>query len=202
MKLLHVDSSILGDHSASRQLTAAIVASQMKADPSAELTYYDLDTEPVGHLTGAEFAVMQGAPPQDDATRMQAARNSKMLDEFLAADVIVIGAPMYNFSPPTQLKAWLDRLGVAGKTFRYTATGVEGLVKGKRVIVASSRGGFYSDGHPTAFLDHQETFLKGMFGFVGITDVAFIRAEGLGISPESRKAAIDAATAEIEKLAA
>lgn len=202
MKLLHIDSSIFGDESASRQLTATIVSSLTKADPSAEVTYYDLATEPIGHLTGAEFAVFRGAEPQDAATKQDAARNARMLDDFLAADVIVIGAPMYNFSLPSQLKAWLDRLAVAGKTFRYTATGVEGLVKGKRVIVASSRGGFYSEGHPAAFLDHQESYLKGLFGFIGVTDIAFIRAEGLGISPESRKAAMDAATAEIEKLTA
>ncbi len=93
---------------------------------------------------------------------------------------------MYNFSLPTQLKAWLDRLAVAGKTFRYTATGVEGLVTGKRVIVASSRGGFYSEGHPTAFLDHQESYLKGLFGFVGITDTAFFRATTIRPSAPAR----------------
>jgi FMN-dependent NADH-azoreductase len=140
--------------------------------------------------------------PQDEAARQDAARNARMLDDFLAADVIVVGAPMYNFSLPSQLKAWLDRLTVPGKTFRYTANGVEGLVKGKRVIVASSRGGFYSEGHPAASLDHQESYLTGLFGFIGITEIAFVRAEGLGISPESRKAAMDAAAAEIERLAA
>lgn len=202
MKLLHVDSSIFGDQSASRQLTATIIASLTKADPSADVVYHDLAAEPVGHLTGAEFSVFRGAEPQDAATKQEAARNAGMLDVFLAADVIVIGAPMYNFSLPTQLKAWLDRLVVAGKTFRYTATGADGLVKGKRVIVASSRGGFYSEGHPAAFLDHQESYLKGVFGFIGITDIAFVRAEGLGISAESRKASMDAATAEIAKLAA
>lgn len=202
MKLLHTDSSILGNHSASRQLTAEIVASMTKGDPTAEVIYYDLAAEPVGHLNGAEFAVLRGAEPQDEATRRDAARNAEMLDDFLAADVIVIGAPMYNFSLPSQLKAWLDRLAVPGKTFRYTASGVEGLAKGKRLIVASSRGGFHSEGYPTAFLDHQESYLKALFGFIGITDIAFVRAEGLGISPEVRKAAMEAASAEIEKLAA
>lgn len=203
MNLLHVDSSILGEQSASRQLASAIVASLKKAHPSTQVTYYDLAADPVEHLTGTEFGMLRaGLQPQTDADRQAAIRNAKLLDDFLAADVIVIGAPMYNFSVPSQLKAWFDRLAVPGKTFRYTANGVEGLVRGKRVFVASSRGGFYSEGHPGAFLDHQESYLRGLFGFMGITDVSFIRAEGLGISPESRKAAMEAAGAQIEKLAA
>lgn len=202
MKLLHVDSSILGNQSASRQLTARIVASLTAFDPGAEIIYYDLAAEPVGHLSGAEFAALRGAEPRDEATRQEAARNARMLDDFLAADVIVIGAPMYNFSLPSQLKAWLDRLAVPGKTFRYAANGVEGLATGKRLIVASSRGGFHSEGHPTAFLDHQESYLKALFGFIGVTDIAFVRAEGLGVSPEVRKAGMEAAFTAIEKLAA
>jgi FMN-dependent NADH-azoreductase len=144
----------------------------------------------------------RGAEPQDADAQQNAARNAKILEDFIAADVIVVGAPMYNFSLPSQLKAWLDGLAVAGKTFRYAENGPEGLMKGKTVIVASSRGGFYSEGHPTASLDHQESYRKNFFGFVGITDVAFIRAEGLGISLDARKAALEAATVEIEKLAA
>ncbi|RQR24608.1 FMN-dependent NADH-azoreductase [Burkholderia sp. Bp9142] len=201
MKLLHVDSSILGNQSASRQLTAEIVASLSKAHPASEIIYYDLAAEPVGHLTGSEFAVLRGAEPQDEVTKREAARNTKLLEDFLAADVVVLGAPMYNFSLPTQLKAWFDRLAVAGKTFRYTPNGVEGLVNGKRVIIASSRGGFHSEGYPTAFLDHQESYLKGLFGFIGVTDISFVRAEGLGVSPEVREAAMVSASAEIEKLA-
>jgi len=201
MKLLHVDSSILGNHSASRQLTAEIVASLTKADPAAEVIYYDLAAEPVGHLSGAEFAALRGTEPQDEASKRRVARNASMLDDFLAADVIVIGAPMYNFSLPSQLKAWLDRLAVPGKTFCYTPHGAEGLAKGKRLIIASSRGGFHSEGYPTAFLDHQESYLKALFGFVGITDVTVVRAEGLGVSPEVRKVAMNEASAEIEKLA-
>lgn len=202
MKLLHIDSSILGAQSASRQLTAAIVASLRNANSSTEVVYYDLAAEPVGHLTGTEFGILRaGQEPQSEAEKRDAARNAKMLDDFLAADVIVLGAPMYNFSLPSQLKAWIDRLTVPGKTFRYTAGGVEGLVEGKRLIVASSRGGLYSEG-PAAFLDHQESYIKGVFGFIGITDISFVRAEGLGINPEIRQAAMEAASAQIEKLAA
>jgi FMN-dependent NADH-azoreductase len=134
---------------------------------------------------------------QQDLTRGQ-----KALADFLAADVIVIGAPMYNFSIPSQLKAWIDRLAVAGKTFRYTEKGPQGLVPDKRVIVASSRGGFYGPETPAAFLDHQESYLRGLFGFLGITDVTFIRAEGVNLGPEQRSAALDGASAAVAKLAA
>jgi FMN-dependent NADH-azoreductase len=202
MKLLHADASILGDHSASRQLSAAIVKRLTAVNPATEVIRYDLAAEPIGHLTGGEFLAFRGAEPQDAATRQNAVQNAKALDDFLAADVIVLGAPMYNFSLPSQLKAWLDRLAVAGKTFHYTASGVEGLAKGKRVIVASSRGGFYGEGQPAAVFDHQESYLKGFFGFLGITDITIIRAEGLAVSPESQKAAMAAATAEVERLAA
>ena len=200
MKLLHVDASILGDHSASRQLSAAIVKRLTTLNPATEVIRYDLAAEPVGHLTAPEFLAFRGMEPQDPAARGSVARNAHLLDDFLAADVIVIGAPMYNFSLPSQLKAWLDRVAVAGKTFRYTANGPEGLTTGKRVIVASSRGGFYGEGQPAAVLDHQESYLRGFFGFLGVTDITFIRAEGLGT--ESRESAIAAATAEVERLAA
>lgn len=115
------------------------------------------------------------------------------LDEFMAADIVVIGAPMYNFTIPSQLKAWIDRVLVAGTTFRYSASGVEGLAKGKKIIVASTRGGHYSAGSPASAMDHQETYLSAVFAFVGITDIEFIRAEGLNISPESKEAAVAAA---------
>src|SRR5438128_1290359 len=201
MKLLHVDASILGDQSASRQLSDAIVKRLTALSPNVEVIRYDLAAEPIGHLTGPELLAQRGSAPEDAATKQSAARNAKALDDFLGADVIVIGAPMYNFSLPSQLKAWLDRVAVAGKTFRYTANGVEGLAGGKRVIIASSCGNFYREGQPTSGLDHQESYLKGFFAFLGINEITFIRAEGLGISPESRTAAMAAASAEIENLA-
>lgn len=197
MKLLHVDSSILGPRSASRQLTAAIVASLKKADSAIEVDYHDLVAEPLEHLTGVEYMLLAGGEPPDDVVRQKTVRNAKVLDRFLAANVVVVGSPMYNFNVSTNLKTWIDRLGVPGKTFRYTESGAEGLLKGKQIIVASSRGGIYTGDSPAAFLDHQESYLAGMFGFMGITDVRFIRAEGLQVSPELRKAAMDAALAEI-----
>jgi FMN-dependent NADH-azoreductase len=192
MNLLHVDASVLGAHSVSRQVSAAIVARLTAADSSLAVTYRDLATAPLGHLTGGHLAVLQGgdaAPElQDDVSQGQAA-----LAEFLAADVVVIGAPMYNFSLPSQLKAWIDRLLIAGKTFRYTATGPEGLAGGKRVIVAISRGGFYGPGSPNSAAEHVETYLRTVFGFIGVTDLEFVAADGIMVGPEHRARAIQGA---------
>lgn len=202
MKIIHVDASILDAQSASRQLSRTIV-DQLKSDnPDAPVIRLDLALEPFGHLTGAEFMAFQGMEPQDSSIKECVVRNATALDDFINADVVVVGAPMYNFSVPSQLKAWLDRLAVAGKTFKYTEAGPVGLAGGKRVIIASTRGGYYGEGQPTAFLDHQENYLTACFRFFGITDVSVVRAEGLAISPDSRTAAMEAAADEIGKLAA
>lgn len=201
MKLLHVDSSILGPASVSRQLSAAIVAAQKAAHPGLAIKRLDLATDPIGHLTGQHLAAAQGAAPETPALASDLAAGGDALETFLAADVIVIGAPMYNFGIPSQLKAWIDRLAVAGRTFRYTENGPEGLAGGKRVIVASSRGGFYA-GTAMGALDHQEAYLRGVFGFLGITDVTFVRAEGIALGQTQRDHAIAAAQTEIGKLAA
>jgi FMN-dependent NADH-azoreductase len=202
MKLLHIDSSILGAGSVSRTLSAAIVAAQQAQHPGLQVSYRDLAAQPVDHLSGAHLAAGQGAVPEDAALAADVADGAAVLDAFLAADIVVVGAPMYNFSIPTQLKAWIDRLAVAGRTFRYTEKGVEGLAGGKTVIIASSRGGFYGEGTPAAFLDHQETYLKGVFGFFGVTDIRFIRAEGVALGDEQRGKSVESAQAEIERLAA
>jgi FMN-dependent NADH-azoreductase len=202
MKLLHVDASILGESSVSRQLSAAVIARLREAHPDAIVTYYDLGAEPFGHLTAAHLAATRGLPDESASLRQDVTRGQQALEDFLSADVVVIGAPMYNFSVSSQLKAWIDRLAVAGKTFRYTETGPQGLAGGKKVIVASSRGGFYREDSPTATLDHQETYLRGIFGFFGISDITFVRAEGLNVSADQRRAAIAAATAEAARLAA
>lgn len=201
MKLLHVDSSILGPASVSRQLSAAIVAAQQAAHPDLEVTRLDLSTDPIGHLTGQHLAAAQGAAPGTPALASDLAAGIDALETFLASDIIVIGAPMYNFGVPSQLKAWIDRLAIAGRTFRYTENGPIGLAGGKRVIVASSRGGFYA-GTTIAALDHQEAYLRGVFGFFGITDVTFIRAEGIALGQTQRDQAIATAQTEIRKLAA
>jgi FMN-dependent NADH-azoreductase len=202
MKLLHVDSSILGPGSVSRQLSAEIVAAEQRLHPDLQIVYRDLAAEPVAHLSGAHLAAAQGAAPETPEAGRDVAAGQAALEEFLAADIVVVGAPMYNFAIPSQLKAWIDRLAVAGKTFRYTEKGAEGLAGGKKVIVASSRGGFYGPQTPISFLDHQETYLRNVFGFFGITDVAFIRAEGIALGPDQRAKSIADARTSIAGLAA
>jgi FMN-dependent NADH-azoreductase len=202
MKLLHVDSSILGPGSVSRHLSASIVAQQQALHAGIEIVRRDLATDPVDHLSGLHLAAAQGAVPEAEPLQRDLASGQAALEEFLAADVVVVGAPMYNFGIPSQLKAWIDRLAVAGRTFSYGANGPEGLAGGKTVIIASSRGGFYGADTQAAFLDHQETYLRGVFGFFGITDISFIRAEGVAMGEPQRQQAIDSAEAEIRKLAA
>jgi FMN-dependent NADH-azoreductase len=202
MKLLHVDSSILGQASVSRVLSAEIVAAERALHPGLEITYRDLAVNPVGHLSGAHLAAAQGAVPEAVSLQADLAAGQAVMDEFLGADIIVVGAPMYNFGVPSQLKAWIDRLAVAGKTFRYSESGPVGLAGGKKVIIASSRGGFYGPDTAAAFLDHQETYLRGIFGFFGITDVTFVRAEGVNTGADQKASAIDAAKQQISKLAA
>ena len=186
MKLLHLDSSVLGDQSASRALGAAIVARLRAEHPDLEIVHRDLAAQTLPHFT----PVLAESHPC-------VARNAEILEEFLAADIVVVGAPMYNFTIPSQLKAWIDRILIAGKTFRYGEKGPEGLAGGKRVIVASSRGGIYSQG-PAAVADFQENYLRHVFGFIGIRDVEFVRAEGLNLGTEQREDAIARAHAHIE----
>lgn len=189
MKLLHLDASSLGQHSVSRELTAAIVAQIAQEHPALDVTYRDLTAHPLPHWA-----------PVVDAASEAAKLGEAVMDEFLAADVVVIGAPMYNFSIPSQLKAWIDRVAVAGKTFGYTENGPKGLVTGKRIIVASSRGGIYSTG-PAAGMDFQESYLRTVFGFLGVTDLEFVRAEGVNISAENKTKAIASARNTIGSLA-
>lgn len=201
-KLLHVDSSILGPNSVSRQLTQSIVDELRAADPGLEITRLDLATHPLGHLTMDHLAALQGATPEPSSARDDISAGAQALEDFLAADIVVVGAPMYNFGVSSQLKAWIDRLAVAGRTFRYTESGVEGLAGGKQLVVASSRGGVYSPGSAIAALDHQETYLRGMFAFFGVTDIRFVRAEGVALGDAMRRQAMEAAQADIKALAA
>lgn len=184
MKLLHIDASALGDNSVSRQLSAAVVARFRDQLDDLQVSYRDLDAQPIPHLRGSSLAQADAAEVADAAQVMQ---------QFLEADVVVIGAPMYNFSIPSTLKAWIDRVAVAGKTFKYTESGAVGLAGGKRVIIASSRGGIYSDSPA----DFQEPFLRQIFAFMGIDDVEFVRAEGIAYSPKHREEAIAAALASL-----
>lgn len=202
MNILHLDSSILGQGSVSRLLSAEIVARLKAENPAARVIYRDLAAEPVPHLSGAYLAAgMQPADQRSAEAQADLDLGAALMDEFLSADVVVIGAPMYNFSVSSQLKAWIDRVAVKGKTFNYTEKGPEGLAGGKKVIIASSRGGIYSTG-PGAAIDHQEPYLRAVFGFFGITDLDYIRAEGVNYGPEQREQAIGAARAGIGELKA
>ena len=189
MKLLHIDSSVLGPHSVSRQVSAAIVDRLRQATPGLDIVYRDLTSTPLAHLSGPHLAAAQGAVPEA-ALLPDIAASQAVLEEFLAAGIVVLGAPMYNFTIPSQLKAWIDRIVVAGKTFKYDAQGVQGLAGNKRVIIAVSRGGFYGAGTPMAALEHLETYLRGVFGFFGVKDLEFIIAEGIAMGPEQRQTAL------------
>jgi FMN-dependent NADH-azoreductase len=198
MKLLHLDSSITGQNSVSRILTAEIVAAQLARYPGTEVIYRDLASEPAMHLSPAHLAALQGAPVQSEALGRDLALGGQYLEELFAADILVIGAPMYNFSVPTQLKSWIDRVVVAGKTFRYTARGPEGLLPaGKKVFIASTSGGVYSGDSPAKALEHTESYLKGALAHIGLEDVTVIRAEGIGLGAQARQSAIEAARREI-----
>jgi len=202
MKLLHIDASILGQNSASRQVSRAVVDRLRAATPGLEVSYRDLVSEPLAHLSGEHLAASQGAVPESPHIQKDVAQSQAALNEFLAADIVVIGAPMYNFSVPSQLKAWIDRIAVAGKTFRYTASGPEGLMGNKRVVIAISRGGYYGAGAPTAAFEHLESYLRGVFTFLGVANPEIIVAEGLNIGPDERRKAIDGALKTVTELRA
>jgi len=181
--ILHIDSSISGENSASRAISQSIVDRLRQSSPADALVTRDLVSDPLPHLTLDAFA------------------DTSVLDEFLASDTVVIGAPMYNFTLPTQLKAWLDRILVAGQTFRYTENGPEGLAGGKRVVIALARGGFYDQRSPASALEHLESYLRGVFNFIGI-EPEFVAADGLAVSPEQRDTSIKQALGESIRLAA
>lgn len=198
MKLLHVDSSILGSNSVSRQLSAEVVAEWRKTHPNTTVDYLDLAVDTPNHFSADALGIKVGI--QAEPTEAQSRENAvseQLVTQFLSADVIVIGAPIYNFTVPTQLKAWIDRLAQVGRTFKYTDKGPVGLATGKTVIVASTRGGIYSTTEGGRAMEHQETYLKVIFGFFGITDVRIVRAEGLAMGEAPKAAALSAARAEI-----
>ena len=197
MNLLHLDSSITGINSVSRQLTARIVETERRLHTGTRVTYRDLAASPLSHLSGGHLAGEVVGLPAEVRDDILSGRSA--LEELLAADVIVIGAPMYNFAVPSQLKAWIDRVAVKGKTFDYSSAGVTGLLGGKRVIIASTRGGHYSEGTAMAALDHQENYLRSVFGFFGVTEVEVVRAEGLNITA-NRAAALENAEKAIAQL--
>jgi FMN-dependent NADH-azoreductase len=200
MKLLHIDSSPLAGNSVSRQLTERTVAQWRATHPGTVVEHLDLATDAPSHLNGDSLGFRLGpnAEGLTEAQRQENVISEKLVTQFLAADVVVIGAPMYNFSVPTQLKAWIDRVAQAGRTFTYTEKGPKGLAGGKTVIIASSRGGVYSSNPAMAGLDHQESYLKTVFGFFGITDLRFVRAEGVAMGDAAKVQALASADVEIK----
>jgi len=184
MIILHVDSSITAENSVTRTIGEAAIARLGALYPHAEIRRRDLAQDPIGHMTLGDLG------------------DTSLADEFLAADIVVVGAPMYNFSIPSNLKAWMDRLAIAGTTFRYGENGAEGLAGGRKVIIASARGGFYGSETSQAWLDHQETYLRGFFGFLGVTDIDFVRAEGVAMGPDARAQAIEEAKQQVIAIAA
>lgn len=193
MKILHIDSSVLGENSFSRQISTEVMKKLKDSRPDATVTYRDLAVDTVPHLSGAYLAAAQGMTSEHEPELLaDLAISETVLEEFLAADTIVIGVAFYNLTISSQLKAWIDRIVLLGKTFRYTEDGVlEGLMGDKRVILCVSRGGIYSEGSPGATREHCETYLKSIFSFMGITQLDVVLAEGVNIGPEHRHQAME-----------
>ncbi|WP_439124962.1 MAG: FMN-dependent NADH-azoreductase [Pseudomonas rhizophila] len=197
MKLLHIDSSILGDNSASRQLSRDVVEAWKAAEADVVVTYRDLAADAISHFSAQTLiAAGTSAELRDAAQKHETDLSASTMAEFLAADAVVIAAPMYNFTIPTQLKAWIDRIAVADQTFRYTEAGPEGLCGGKKLVIVSTSGGLHA-GQPSGVA--HEDYLKVMFGFLGITDIEFVRAEGLAYGDEMRSKAISEAKLQISE---
>lgn len=197
--LLVINSSANADQSVSRLLVDEAVQQILAAAPQTTVRQRDLGKDPVPHLTTATLAGVRGTP-STEAEMAARALSDELIAEVKAANIIVLAAPMYNFSIPTSLRSWFDYILRAGETFRYSEAGPEGLLKGRKVIVLTSRGGLYSEG-PGAAADFQEPYLRHLLGFAGITDVTFVHAEKIGFGPEARAAAIASAKADISRLA-
>ncbi|TAL89420.1 MAG: FMN-dependent NADH-azoreductase [Candidimonas sp.] len=202
MKLLHIDSSVNGDNSVSRQLTKHIVELWAASHSDIEIDYLDLASAAPSHLSAESmsFRLPLTAAELSEVQKRENILSEALVTQFLAADVIVVGAPLYNFSIPSQLKAWIDRIAQVGRTFKYIESGPVGLATGKTVIVASSRGGIYSTSEASRAMEHQESYLQIIFGFFGISDVRFVRAEGLNMGDDIRARAIAAAREDIKNL--
>ncbi len=198
MQLLHIDSAITGDMSVSRDLSARTVQAWVQAYPGIKVDYLDLAQDAPSHLSAVSIGFRTGQNAATQAERDENTISEKLVSQFLAADVIVIGAPFYNFSIPSQLKAWIDRIAQPGRTFRYSAAGPEGLAKGKTVIVVSTRGGVYSTSEGGRAMEHQESLMQTVLGFMGVTDVRFVRAEGIAMGAEAKAAALEQAQQAIQ----
>jgi FMN-dependent NADH-azoreductase len=181
--LLFVSSSLFGQGSKSRQVALELIDSLRRANPAVAVAERVLDVRTMPHLNPETVAAWQA--PGTEATRASAALSDELTAEIERAETVVIAAPMYNFTIPSTLKAWIDHIARAGRTFRYTASGPEGLLKGKKVYVVTGRGGVYSGASPSKALDFQEPYLRAMLGFLGLTDVTFIHVEGIAMGEQA-----------------
>ena len=197
MKILQIKSSVFNGNGQSSRLADEFVARLREQHPETRLTHRDLVADPVPHLDGARAGAFFAKPEERSAEqRAVIAYSDALIDELRRADVLVLGLPMYNFGVPSQLKAWFDHIARAGETFKYTEKGAVGLLTGKKAYVFATRGGVYGDN------DAQTQFVRQFLGFIGISDVEFVYAEGLAISPESRNVSLIAARARSQRLAA
>ncbi len=200
--ILHLNSSVRSAGSVSRQLTAEFIEKLKAAHLGAKVVERDLAAQPVPHLSEAMMGAFftpaeQRSPEQASLVKL----SDELVAELLSADIVVVGAPMYNFSVSSTLKSWIDHVARAGVTFKYTETGPVGLVNGKKFYIFTSRGGVYSSG-PAKALDFHETYLRGVLGFLGITDVNFVHSEGLAMGDEAVNSAIAGSRSAMEALIA
>ena len=200
-KILLVTSSAAGAQSRTRQVSDHVVQALVDREPGSRVVVRDVVRDALPHLDDTFLAAMGRAGDERTAAQAEAlARSDGLIDELVAADVVVIAAPMYNFGIPSALKAWIDHVARAGRTFRYTASGPEGLLKGKRAILVLSRGGVYTKG-PMLRLEFQESYLRGVLGFLGIDDVRAIHIEGVAFGADVAEAAVNRALVQAEAVA-
>ena len=197
-RVLVIESSARQQGSVSRELTQQFIAKWQATHPADQIQVRDLAAEPVPHLDATLLGGwMTPSEQQSEAEKAALARSNQLTDELLAADVLVLAAPMYNFAIPSTLKAWLDHVLRAGVTFKYTETGPQGLLTGKRAFVLTARGGIYAG----SGLDHQEPYLRQALAFIGIHDVQFIHAEGLNLGAEFSEKGLAQAKAKLAEVA-
>ncbi|WP_339547278.1 FMN-dependent NADH-azoreductase [Pseudomonas sp. RA_35y_Pfl2_P32] len=197
-RVLIIESSARQQDSVSRQLTQTFIEQWQAAHPADAISVRDLASQPVPHLDANLLGGwMKPAPQRTDSEQASLERSNLLTDELLAADVLVLAAPMYNFAIPSTLKAWLDHVLRAGVTFKYTATGPQGLLSGKRAYVLTARGGIYAGSSS----DHQEPYLRQVMAFIGIHDVTFIHAEGMNLGGDFQAKGLDQANAKLAQVA-
>lgn len=199
--LLYVRSSLFGEASATRRIADEFIATWQKAHPGAKLIERDLAADATPHLSLETLSSL--ARPESERSPAQAAAVAyadALIEEVEAAGTIIIAAPMYNFSIPSVLKAWIDHVARAGRTFRYTKAGAQGLLRDKKVFVITGRGGSYSGESAARSLDFQEPYLRAVLGFLGLDDITFIHIEGLKISPEAAQNGLERARARIREI--